>query len=110
MVDLEKAIRSLSSNDVDYVIVGGVAVKLHASAYITDDLDFCYARTNANLAKLELALSPFEPRPRDFSNELPFVFDSSTVRNATNLTLATSIGDIDLLSEVKGIGVHSRPR
>ena len=44
MVNLEKAIRSLSANDVAYVVVGGVAIKLHSSGYVTQDIDFCYSR------------------------------------------------------------------
>ncbi len=44
MVKLEIAIQSLSDNHVDFVIVGGVAIRIHSSAYVTLDLDFCYAR------------------------------------------------------------------
>ena len=35
---------------------------------------------------------------------MPYFFDESTVRNGTNFTFETAIGDIDLLGEVKGIG------
>jgi hypothetical protein len=50
------------------------------------------------------ALSPWNPRPRDLPPDLPFVFDISTLRNGTNFTFETSIGDIDLLGEISGIG------
>lgn len=110
MVDLEKAIRSLSLNHVDYVIVGGVAIKLHSSAYVTNDLDFCYSRSKVNLDRLAKALTTFRPRPRNFPDGLPFVFDASTLRNGTNFTFETTIGDIDLLGEVKGIGDYSAAR
>ena len=104
MIDLKTAILALSTNNVDYVIVGGVAITLHATAYITRDLDFCYSRENENLTRLVNALGQFSPRPRDFPRDLPYIFDESTLRNGTNFTFETSIGDIDMLGEVKGIG------
>jgi hypothetical protein len=104
MIDLEKAITSLAINNVKYVIVGGVAITLHSSGYITRDLDFCYARDKENIKRLVMALSAFSPKPRNWDKALPFIFDEGTLRNGTNFTLETSIGDIDLLGEVKGIG------
>ncbi|MEZ5428147.1 MAG: hypothetical protein R2747_17880 [Pyrinomonadaceae bacterium] len=50
------------------------------------------------------ALFSHNPRPRNFPDELPFVFDISTLRNGTNFTLETNIGKIDLLGEISGIG------
>jgi len=104
VIDLEKAITALAHNNVDYVVVGGVAITLHSSAYITQDFDFCYSRKKENLTRLVQALGPFLPRPRDFPGDLPYIFDESTLRNGTNFTFETAIGDIDLLGEVKGIG------
>ena len=107
MIRLEPAIRSLVDNDVDFVIVGGVAIRLHSSAYVTVDLDFCYARTKENLSKIVSALSRFNPRPRDFPKDLPYFFDERSLQNATNFTFETTIGDIDLLGEVAGVGTYS---
>ncbi len=107
MVILETAIQSLADNGVDFVIVGGVAIKIHSSAYVTLDLDFCYSRTQENLSKIVSALSGFNPRPRDFPKELPYFFDERTLQNATNFTFETDIGDIDLLGEVAGVGTYT---
>ena len=104
MVDLEKAITSLTNNNVDYVIIGGVAITLHSSGYITRDLDFCYSREKSNISRLYAALAPFDPVPRNWPEGLRFIFDESSLRSGTNFTFETSIGDIDLLGEVKGIG------
>ena len=104
MVDLEKAISALANNNVEFVIVGGVAIKLHSSGYITIDLDFCYSRSKENIKRLVNALKPFSPKPRNFPAELPYIFDENTLGQATNFTFETSIGDIDLLGEVKGVG------
>lgn len=102
MVRIETVIKSLSGANVEYVIVGGIAVKSHSSGYVTYDFDFCYLRSDENLSCIVKALAPYKPRPRNFPVELPFIFDQSTLRNGTNFTLETSIGDIDLL--VAGIG------
>lgn len=107
MIDLEKAITSLAAHNVEYVIVGGVAITLHSSGYITRDLDFCYSRSKTNIARLFAALAPFEPSPRNWPEGLPFIFDESTLRNGTNFTFDTTIGAIDLLGEVKGIGDYA---
>jgi hypothetical protein len=107
MIDLKKAITSLVENNVDFVVVGGVAINLHSSAYITQDLDLCYSRAPDNIERLFQALARFNPRLRNFPEELPFVFDKATLRNGTNFTFETTIGDIDLLGEVKGLGDYA---
>ena len=107
MIELEKAIRSLVENQVEFVIVGGVAISLHSSGYLTNDLDICFSRSKENIKRLVNALKPFDPRPRGISRDLPFRFDESTINNGTNFTFETLIGDIDLLGEVKGIGGYS---
>ncbi|MFL6468173.1 MAG: hypothetical protein ACJ72Z_09485, partial [Pyrinomonadaceae bacterium] len=73
---------------------------------------FCYSRAKENISRLYWSLEAFDPRPRNFPEKLPFVFDESTLMNGTSFTFATSIGDIDLLGEVKGIGdfVHVAAR
>ena len=107
MIELEPALRSLTENEVEFIVVGGVAITAHGSAYITQNLDFCYNRTTQNLEKMVAALGPFNPKLRDFPSELPFIWDTSMLRNGTNFTLITDIGDIDLLGNVKGVGTYS---
>src|SRR5262245_5115957 len=104
MIQLEPILKSLTELEVEFVVVGGVAITAHGSAYLTQDLDFCYSRTSDNLKKLVTALSKFSPRFRDFPENLPFVFDISTLRNGTNFTFITNIGNVDLLGEVAGVG------
>ncbi|MBE7515582.1 MAG: hypothetical protein HS105_03070 [Chloracidobacterium sp.] len=104
MIDIEKAIVAMASNNVDFVVIGGIALSIHATAYITFDIDFAYSRSNENLVRIVKALAPYEPRPRGFPKQLPFIWDAATLSNGSVFTLDTSIGDIDLLSEVKGLG------
>ncbi len=39
MIKIEPTIQALSSNNVEYVIIGGVAIRTHSSAYVTFDID-----------------------------------------------------------------------
>lgn len=107
MIELIKAIQVLAEHGVDFVIVGGMAIRSHGSGYLTQDLDICYSRDRDNLKRLAMALAPLNPRPRNFPMDLPFIWDESTIRNGTNFTLQTSICDIDLLGEVAGIGAYA---
>lgn len=106
MIDVETAIIAMASESVDFVVIGGVALAVHAAAYITYDIDFCFARSTSNLQRIANALNPFEPRLRNFPKDLPFVWDASTLSHGSLFTLETSIGDIDLLSEVAGLGTY----
>jgi len=98
------AVQTLVDAGVDFVLIGGWAAILSGSVRTTRDLDLCYARTPENHRRLAAALSPFRPRPREFPAELPFVWDGATLNNGTLFTLSTTLGSIDLLAEVSGLG------
>ncbi|MFM9903312.1 MAG: hypothetical protein ACKVQJ_01940 [Pyrinomonadaceae bacterium] len=104
MINLFEVARLLSQSNVEFVIVGGIAIRSHGGNYITEDLDICYSRTPENLKKIAEVLGPLKPRPRGLPEDLPFIFDWSTLQHGTNFTFATSMGDVDLLGEVKGLG------
>ncbi|MEP7148229.1 MAG: hypothetical protein ABI857_05040 [Acidobacteriota bacterium] len=106
MINLFEVARLLSQAGVKFVIVGGIAIRSHGGNYITEDLDICYDRTRDNLKKLDDALAPLNPRPRGFDEKLPFIFDWSTLQHGANFTFKTSMGDVDLLGEVKGLGAY----
>ena len=38
---------------------------------------------------------------------MPYVFDWTTLQHGSNFTFRTTLGDIDLLGEVKGIGQYT---
>jgi hypothetical protein len=104
LIDFEKTLTLLSDSGVRFVIIGGLAVTIHGSSYVTFDLDICYARDDENLIRLARAFRPVNPRLRGAPAELPFHFDEETLKRGLNFTLTTDIGDIDLIGEVTGIG------
>lgn len=106
MIALIEAAKILAAARVEFVIVGGMAVRSHGSGYLTQDLDICYSRNRNNLECIAEALRPLNPRPRGFPDDLPFVWDWSTLQHGTNFTFKTTLCDIDLLGEVSGVGSY----
>ena len=105
--DYRVIFESLDRHEVDFVVVGAIAMVLHGSARLTRDLDLCYSREHANLERLAKALKPFAPSLRDAPEELPFTLDAATLKAGLNFTLRSSAGDVDLLGELTGIGGYA---
>lgn len=102
-------ITTLADAQVEFVVLGGVAVNAHGHVRGTEDLDICYARGRDNLARLAAALAPFGFWLRGGGRELPFVVDEKTLRSGLNFTLRSDrLGDLDLLGEVAGLGQYEQ--
>jgi predicted nucleotidyltransferase len=99
---LSRLLRRLVQADVDFVVVGGVAVIVQASPRFTKDLDICYATKQANLDRLGAALTELGARLRGVEEDVPFVPDGLTLRHTQMLTLTTLDGDLDLLVDPDG--------
>ena len=104
--DVEKLLRAFHRENVEFVIIGGLAAVLQGSAYVTADLDLCYSRKRQNLEKLARALAPFHPVLRAVPDQVPFQLDLSALRSGMNFTLSTAVGDVDILGEVTGMGTY----
>jgi len=48
----EALVRLLIEQDVEFVLVGGLAATVHGSAYATYDVDVSYGRSTANVERL----------------------------------------------------------
>ena len=104
--DSKRLLTILNNESVQYIVIGGVAMVAHGSAHATFDLDLCYERSWENIHALAHALNPFHPRLRGAPEDLPFIFDEKTIKAGLNFTLATKLGDLDLLGEVAGLGFY----
>ena len=104
MTSFELLTAALDREQVEYVIVGGVAATAHGSPRFTQDLDIVYSRSPENIDRLVRALAPLSPYPRGAPPGLPFYWDAKAIRNGLNFTLITSAGWIDLLGEIAGGG------
>ena len=108
--DYRSILTALDDNEVDFVVIGAVALVLHGSARVTRDLDICYSRDRANVERLATALKPFRPTLRGAPENLPFTLDVATLQAGLNFTLRSLAGDLDLLGEVTGIGMYPAVR
>jgi predicted nucleotidyltransferase len=106
-INVEKLLKALYDQEVEFVIIGGAAAVLQGSAYVTADLDICYSRERENLKKLATALAAFNPLLRGAPKDLPFKLDADSLKSGLNFTLTTDLGDLDILGEVTGLGGYS---
>ena len=104
MTDFAGVIRTLVDAGIDFILVGGVAGTVHGSARLTRDVDVVYARSPENMRRLVDALSSHNPYLRGAPQGLPFLWDLNTIQRGLNFTLATRLGDLDLLGELTGGG------
>ena len=109
-MQFDALLSALSTNGVNFIIVGGVAASLHGSARVTFDLDVVYDRSAANLGRIVTALAPFQPYLRGAPPGLPFRFDVESLKRGLNFTFTTTEGPIDLLGELAGVGAYDSVR
>jgi len=110
VLDVQRLLRRLNERNVEFVVIGGLAMITQGSATVTEDLDLCYQRDDQNIVALVDSIAPLHPALRDAPPGLPFRFDLPTVRAGLNFTLTTDLGDVDLMGEVIGIGNYERVR
>lgn len=90
-------LRVLVAHDVEFVLIGGVAARLHGSPTVTRDVDICFARSPENLDRLAAAL-------RDLDAALRGVDDAETLASGGNFTFTTRAGPLDVLAWPAGVG------
>ena len=97
--DVFELLRALARHEVDYVVIGGVAVQAHGHRRTTMDLDVVPAPTPANLERLAAALEELHARPRDLPGaEPPTAEQLATIAPP----LATAHGVLRILREPTG--------
>ena len=97
--DFEKILASLEAEGVRYILVGGLAMVAHGSAYLTADVDISHALDRENVEALARAIGPLGPRLRDLPAGVSLPVDARLLRSGTNFTLETEAGELDLLGD-----------
>lgn len=90
--------RVLATHGVQFVVIGGVAARLHETGYVTVDIDICPARNADNLRRLATALEELGARLRVEGDPEGVAFDPhpDQLANVTTMTLLTRHGPLDL--------------
>jgi predicted nucleotidyltransferase len=110
VVELNQLIQRLCDAEIDFVIVGGFAGILHGSTLVTRDLDVCAVLSRENVAKLRAVLRDLNPTHRQTPQRLSFLDNPAPDVEVKNLYLGTSLGAVDLLGSITGVGDYPRVR
>ncbi len=109
-LEAEEILRRLTAGGVDFVVIGGIALVLLGSPRMTRDLDIIFAPDDANLDSLGRVLVDLEARLRGVEEDVQFVPDGATLKSVQLLTLATSIGWVDVHRSVDGAPSYAQLR
>jgi hypothetical protein len=98
-----RALHALVKSNVRFVLIGGVAARLHGSPTLTRDTDVCYDRDTNNVERLAKVLRSLHARLRGVDDEVPFLVDGRTLLAGANFTFVTDVGDLDVLAAPAGV-------
>ncbi len=104
--DIPAMLATLVRHEVDFVVIGGVAVAYHGFVRATRDVDIIPRPEGDNLARLWQALEELEARPavlRDFRHdELPVPLTLEGLLDLGSWDLETKHGRLEILHHVAG--------
>lgn len=88
----------LLDHRVEFVVIGGVAARLHNTGHATVDIDICPSSVDENLERLAVALRSIEARLRVEGEPAGIPFDPhpKQLGQMSTLTLLTTRGPVDL--------------
>jgi hypothetical protein len=106
-LDADTILRTLLAHEIDFVVIGGLAVGAHGYPRGTKDLDLVPSPERENLRRLHAALSELDAEPLEIgdfrSNELPVPFTPDGLDEGGNWALRTRAGRVDVLQWIPGI-------
>lgn len=99
--------RALNHHEVEYMVIGGVAVQAYGHVRTTQDVDILVAPDDRNLERLAAALGRLRARLKGVDAHLLDVdlTDPAQLREGANFGLATRAGGLDVwtdAAELKG--------
>jgi predicted nucleotidyltransferase len=102
----------LARHNVDYVVIGGLAVVAHGHTRNTRDVDLMAAADRANLERLAAALRELDARLSGIDAHLMDidVYDAATLASGANFTLETAAGGLDYFNDVPGAAAFDELR
>lgn len=100
--DLIALLEALDVDNVEYIVVGGVAATLHGSPRMTFDLDIVPAASRVNAERLVRSLGRVhavvrDPAHRDLPATMDLLIASMRSPQGGQLRLSTDSGPIDIL-------------
>lgn len=106
-LDVQTLLRALREHDVEFVVIGGLAVVAHGFLRGTKDLDIAPAPTSENRRRLYDALVSLDGRPLGLDDfrpeELPVPFTADGLDEGGNWRITTGAGIVDVFQWVAGV-------
>jgi predicted nucleotidyltransferase len=100
-------LRALNDREVDYLLIGGLAVIAHGHLRATADVDIIPRPESANLERLAAALADLRAELAGVdAHLLGIALDAATLGEGANFTLTTTHGDLDVMQEVPGMSAY----
>lgn len=97
-LDARTILHVLAKHEVDYVVIGGLAVQAHGHTRTTQDLDLVPDPDSTNIGRLVAALAELQARPVGARDPAPVALE------------LPSNGVLELDTDNGGLDVHMRPR
>jgi hypothetical protein len=107
--DPERVFAVLDALEVEYVVVGGLAVQVHGHVRMTNDLDLIPAPNRKNMLRLADALNELDARVLNEGSEGTSI-DARMLPRATLWQFSTSAGDVDVLLDAPGAASFAQLR
>jgi predicted nucleotidyltransferase len=95
-LDIEALLSTLKKHEVKFILIGGVAARLHGSPDLTEDVDITPERSRENLKRLSAALQEIGARLRG-AEQVDWPIDARALEAAEVFTLTTDLGMLDLV-------------
>lgn len=106
-LDAGTILRTLLAHEVEFVVIGGLAVAAHGFPRGTKDVDIVPSPDPENRQRLFHALETLDAEPLEIAElrpeELPVPFSPDGLDEGGNWALATSAGRVDVLQWIPGI-------
>jgi hypothetical protein len=104
ITDLPALLARLCDAGVEFIVVGGAACVIQGAPITTNDLDIVHRRTPANIERLLDVLLQLDATMRyDFANR-GLRPTAELLAGKGHLNLSTSLGPLDPLCELDGLG------
>jgi hypothetical protein len=103
-LDVDRIVATFGQHEVDFVVIGGIAVLAHGHPRATFDLDFVADLTADNMTRLAAALGELGARVRgvDADGLVVDPTDPHQLRSGANWTLVTDAGWLDFMPAAEG--------
>lgn len=109
VLDVDRIVSTLSRHEVDFVVIGGIAVLAHGHPRATFDLDVVAELSEANMTRLAAALRELGATVRRVDAHLLDVdpTDAAQLASGANWTLVTVAGWVDFMPAAEGMRAYA---